>query len=76
MDLILCATTAHKTNLNNMYPNLSEKIYTMKEYAEYNETNLDIRDPWACGIGAYRICVAELEKCLEKTCQKLFSDIQ
>ena len=33
MDAILCATKSHKEAIINMYPNLKEKIYTMKEYA-------------------------------------------
>lgn len=33
MDIILCATTAHKNNVINMYPKLSGKVFTMKEYA-------------------------------------------
>ena len=33
MDIILCATTAHKNNVINMYPKLSNKVFTMKEYA-------------------------------------------
>ena len=37
MDIILCATTAHKNNVINMYPNLEEKIFTMKEYARISK---------------------------------------
>ena len=33
MDIILCATTAHKNNVINMYPKLAGKVFTMKEYA-------------------------------------------
>ncbi len=33
MDVILCATTAHKNNVINMYPKLKDKIFTIKEYA-------------------------------------------
>ncbi len=32
MDLILCATKTHKNAVQQMYPKLKEKIYTMKEY--------------------------------------------
>ncbi len=37
MDIILCATTAHKNNVINMYPKLSGKIFTMKEYARISQ---------------------------------------
>lgn len=32
MDVILCATTSHKNNVSNMYPQLQDKIFTIKEY--------------------------------------------
>lgn len=32
MDIILCATTSHKNNVIAMYPELKEKVFTMKEY--------------------------------------------
>ena len=42
MDLILCATTSHKNTVLQMYPNLKDKTYTMKEYAYNNENKKDI----------------------------------
>lgn len=33
MDIILCATTSHKSNVVNMYPDLKDKIFTIKEFA-------------------------------------------
>ena len=66
MDIILCATTAHKNNVINMYPNLEEKIFTMKEYVEYPKNDLDIKDPWGFDINTYRRCAKEIEDCIEK----------
>ena len=66
MDIILCATTAHKNNVVNMYPNLEEKIFTMKEYVEYPKNDLDIKDPWGFDINTYRRCAKEIEDCIEK----------
>lgn len=37
MDVILCATESHKQLVLHMYPKLTGKVYTMKEYAENNE---------------------------------------
>ena len=31
MDVILCATTSHKNNVINKYPELQEKVFTMQE---------------------------------------------
>lgn len=37
MDLVLCATTTHKSTVLNMYPKLDGKVYTMKEYVGITE---------------------------------------
>ena len=33
MDVILCATFSHKINVISMFPDLKDKVFTMKEYA-------------------------------------------
>lgn len=66
MDIILCATIRHKNSVISMYPNLKEKVYTMKEYAGYPQNNLDIDDPWGYGIEVYRKCAKEIEDCINK----------
>lgn len=73
MDLILCATMSHKYSVIQMYPNLKEKTYTMKEYvnSEPNSKDLDIKDPWGYDIEIYRFCIAEIDKCLDKIVQKI-----
>ena len=71
MDIILCATTAHKNNVINMYPELKDKIYTIKEYAGYPANDLDINDPWGYNIETYRNCAAQIEDCLKKIAEKI-----
>ncbi len=73
MDLILCATTSHKNTVLQMYPNLKDKTYTMKEYAYDNENkkDIDIKDPWGYDLETYRFCIAEIEKCLNKIIEKI-----
>lgn len=66
MDVILCATNSHKNNVISMYPELKEKVYTMKEYAGYDKKDIDIKDPWGYGIAIYRMCAAEIEDCIDK----------
>ena len=70
MDVILCATTAHKNNVLNLYPNLKGKVFTMKEYAGYDNNNLDIKDPWGYGIDVYKKCAKEIEECIDKYIKK------
>ena len=56
--------------VNYLYPNLKEKVYTIKEYATKNDTNknadINISDPWGFSIDVYRKCAKEIEENLEK----------
>ncbi len=73
MDLILCATMQHKNTIIRMYPELKDKLYTMKEYINDNNQpkDLDIKDPWGYGIETYRFCASEIEQCIDKLIQKI-----
>lgn len=71
MDIILCATVSHKNNVKAMYPELRNKIFTIKEYAEFDENNLDIPDPWGYDIETYRFCASTISNCLEKIIEKI-----
>ena len=68
MDLILCATTGHKMMLLQMYPDLAEKIYTMKEYA--GDEDKDIKDPWGYDLETYKNCAKEIYTCVKKIIDK------
>ncbi len=77
MDLILCATNSHKMQIVGRYPDLNNKTFTMKEYVNYNEKDkhpIDISDPWGYDIVTYRMCAAEIEKCLDLLLKKLEKD--
>ena len=71
MDVILCATTSHKNNVLNRYPELEGKVYTMKEYAEYPANDMDINDPWGCSYETYKKCSKEISECIEKIIDKI-----
>lgn len=68
MDLILCATLGHKMMLLQMYPDLAEKIYTMKEYVGDNDK--DIKDPWGYDLETYKNCAKEIYNCVTKIIDK------
>ena len=69
MDIILCATLNHKNMVISMYPELKDKIFTMKEYAGFPKDNLNISDPWGYGIDVYRACAKEIKECIKKAFQ-------
>lgn len=71
MDLILCAKKSHKQTVGQLYPSLREKIYTIKEYAGFEELDIDIKDPWGYDIEIYRSCASEIENCIQKIEKKL-----
>ena len=66
MDLILCATKNHKRNVIAMYPELKDKVFTMKEYGSYPKDDLDISDPWGYGFDVYKKCAKEIEECINR----------
>lgn len=66
VDIILCMTLSHKRDLIYMYPELKEKIYTLKEYVNDEKNGVEIRDPWGYDIVTYRFCASEIDACLDK----------
>lgn len=72
MDYIFCATTNHKNYINQNFLNL-KNVYTMKEYAEFDDyqNNPDIKDPWGYDINSYRACAAEICICVERIIEKI-----
>ena len=71
MDVILCATNSHKHTVGQLYPSLKERIYTIKEYADYEKEDIDIKDPWGYDIEIYRFCANELDKCIINIIEKI-----
>ena len=74
MDLILCATRSHKILVLDQYPELDGKVFTLKEYVNYNKEghkSIDLDDPWGYGETVYKHCAAEIEDCLELLIKQL-----
>lgn len=68
MDLILCATNSHKIAVLDLYPELKDKVFTLKEYVGYDRENhkkIDLDDPWGYGENVYSFCAAEIDECLD-----------
>ena len=76
--LILCATISHKIAVIDMYPELKNKVYTMKEYVNYDRQyhdKINIKDPWGYDIETYRSCLAEIDEVLDLLIKKIQKNV-
>ncbi len=72
MDYIFCATYSHKLTVVEMYPELENKVYTMKEFVSDGICHdYDIKDPWGYGEMVYRKCAQEIYEIVKKIIDKL-----
>lgn len=68
-DLILVMTTGHKNILIDIFPEYTDKIYTLLEYAYGSED--DILDPFGMDCDVYRECALEIKGAIEKVYDKI-----
>lgn len=68
-DLVLVMTTGHKNILIDIFPEYSDKIFTLPEYACGSED--DIADPFGMDYEAYRQCATEIKGAIEKVYEKI-----
>jgi len=72
MDIILCATYSHKVMVQHLYPEIADKVYTMKEYANGIDTkDKDIKDPWGYTMQVYINCVKEIYEVILEIINKI-----
>ena len=65
--LILTMTRSHKASLLQAYPQMAEKIYTLKEYANpESPTGIEISDPFGGSLEVYEECAREIEESLRE----------
>lgn len=69
-DLIICMTENHKDMVLFKYPNIKEKIFTLKEYVYNDPIYTDIDDPWGYDISVYNSCAKEIVDCVDKLIEK------
>jgi protein-tyrosine phosphatase len=79
-DLILTMTREHKRAILSRFTELTEKVFTLKEFVEYSEKDkiteeynfkLDILDPFGMPVQVYKRCAEEILDAIEKTILKL-----
>lgn len=71
MDLILAMTVRHKFFLISMYPQLKDKIFTLREYVGASENDLNIDDPYGYGKNVYSDCARQINDCIDELLVKL-----
>lgn len=68
-DLILTMTQSHKHFLLAQFPDMRDKVYTLKEYVsetgEAGVPNYDIADPFGGSLDVYEACAEELEQAID-----------
>lgn len=69
--LVLTMTENHKRMLLEVYPQIADKAFTLKEYAGYDRGQWDVRDPFGYDAAVYQACAEELEAALHKILDKL-----
>ncbi len=76
MDYIFGATYGHKSQIIARYPDLKDKVYTMKEFAGLSKdgNEMDISDPWGFDINTFRMCAAEISLCVDKIIEKIANE--
>ena len=69
-DIVLTMTQSHRENLLNSYPEMGDKIFTLKEYVESGLTG-DVQDPFGGDLETYRQAFNELSKIIDVLEHKL-----
>ena len=70
-DLVFTLTNYHKNVVLKMYPKLTGKVYTLKEYVNPKVDYIDIDDPWGLDIDIYKSCAKEITENIDKIIEKL-----
>lgn len=70
VDLIICMTSNHKRIILSLYPNLKNKVFTLKEYVDPSIEYKDIDDPWGLSQSVYESCAKEIVKYVDKLIEK------
>ena len=59
-------TSSQKLAVLSLYPSLSNKTYTLKEYILHDNKNLDIEDPYGSDTEKYEKVANEIMSCIDK----------
>ncbi|AXI01128.1 low molecular weight protein arginine phosphatase [Sporosarcina sp. PTS2304] len=69
-DIILTMTKSHRDFLHGAFPEMKEKVFTLKEYRG-TSYNLDVHDPYGGDLSTYRTTFNELTELIYPMIQQL-----
>lgn len=68
---ILTMASGHKQAITTRFPEIADKVYTLKEFVSNNGMDTDISDPYGGSIDIYRETYDELEPLIDALLKKL-----
>ncbi len=72
-NLILTMTSGHKEALLQVYPQVADKTFTLKEYV-FGKGDLDVLDPFGGDLSMYRVTFTELNQLMDELEKKLLEE--
>lgn len=69
-DLILTMTGSHKNAILQQYPQVREKVFTLKEFTG-EDYDVDVVDPFGGNLAIYQETFQELDKLITKAIEKM-----
>jgi protein arginine phosphatase len=68
---IFTMTSNHKRAILDHYPQVADKIFTLKEFVLEDPADLDVSDPYGGSVDTYRHTYRELDSLIEELIKKL-----
>lgn len=65
-DLILTMTSTHKEKILSSFPDLEDRVYTLKEYVYKGEGNPNIEDPYGGDLDLYKRSGQAISEALDR----------
>jgi protein-tyrosine-phosphatase len=62
--IILCMEPAHVEWLISLESSVYERVYNLADFSETTGSKRKIADPYGCSLREYRLCFAEINKCI------------
>jgi protein-tyrosine-phosphatase len=69
--VVLAMTQRHVESIRDAFPDLAERVYTLKAYAGHDVRDTDISDPYGTSDENYLACAREILAALERAEEKL-----